>query len=474
MTSSPKQSLLAILEPHNQQHLLDFWDELSPSSQSQLAQQINQLDLDLISSLYRGNVDQPDWAALARRAEPPQAIRLSQRDQGGPLNITEQQAQARGEQALRDGHIGVLLTAGGQGTRLGYDQPKSTFPIGPISEASLLQIHIEKILAASNIYGVSIPLYLMTSPATHAATIQFLQENQNFDLPDSDLVVFCQGTMPAVDIQSGKLLLEAKDRLFLSPDGHGGTVAALQNSGAIQQIHTRNIRHLFYIQVDNPIAPICDPLLIGYHLAAESELTSMAIAKQTPQERLGNFATIDGRQHIIEYSDLPKDVAELRSDSGDLKFWAGSIATHVFDLKLLDRSLQQADILPFHIARKKVPHLLPDGSQANPAEPNALKFEKFIFDLLPSAERPLVVEYPEQDCFAPVKNAPGAPKDTPEYSKKMLLDQHRRWLRAAGAEIADNIDIEISPRFALDANQLATRIAPGQPFTESGYLIDPH
>ena len=473
MTPSPdKQSLQARLEPHDQSHLLDFWDELTDQGKTQLAAQISQIDLELIEALFRGDDDQPDWAALARSAEPPQAIRLDQRDDGGSLGVTEHQAQDLGEAALRSGQIGVLLTAGGQGTRLGYDQPKSTYPIGPISGASLLQIHFEKVRATSRKYEVSIPLYLMTSPATHEATVQFLEENKNFDFPEADLHVFCQGTMPAVDISSGKLLLEAKDRLFLSPDGHGGTVAALAASGAIKQVHQRQVSHLFYLQVDNPLVPICDPTLIGYHLAAMSELTSIAIAKETPQERLGNFVTVAARQQIIEYSDLPDDVAELRDPSGELKFWAGSIAVHIFDVKLLDRSLEQAHTLPFHIARKKVPYLKPDGTLAEPCEPNALKFEKFIFDLLPSAERPLVVEYPERDCFAPLKNASGAPKDTPEYVRQMMLDQHRRWLRAAGAQIADQVDIEISPSFALDAEQLATRIQPGQSFTESGYLID--
>jgi UDP-N-acetylglucosamine/UDP-N-acetylgalactosamine diphosphorylase len=142
-------------------------------------------------------------------------------------------------------------------------------------------------------------------------------------------------------------------------------------------------------------------------------------------------------------------------------------------VQLLDRSLQAAHTLPFHIARKKVSHLLPDGSIDDPTEPNALKFEKFIFDLLPSAERPLVVEYPEQDCFAPLKNAPGAPKDTPEYVQQMLLAQHRRWLQAAGTKVAEDINIEISPHYALDAAQLAERLPPNQPFTKSHYLTKP-
>jgi len=278
--------------------------------------------------------------------------------------------------------------------------------------------------------------------------------------------------MPAVDIETGKLLLAEPGRLFLSPDGHGGTVAALEASGAIDHMQARGIEQLFYFQVDNPLVPICDSALVGYHLLAESELSSLTVAKQLPQDKLGNFALIDGRLHVIEYSDLPDDVAELRDDQGRLKFWAGSIAVHIFERSLLVRTLKLKDSLPVHIAKKKVPYVDATGRQAVPSEPNALKFEKFIFDLLPAAVRPIVVEYAEEDCFAPLKNAPGADKDTAEYVQQMMLAQHRQWLEAAGAQVAAAAQVEISPLFALDAPGVAERIEPGQQFSESQYLCN--
>src|SRR5207244_3120713 len=160
-------------------------------------------------------------------------------------------------------------------------------------EASLLQIHFEKALAAARRYRASVPVYMMTSSVTHDEQAAFLEEHKRFGLPRDDVLLFCQGTMPAVDANTGELLLAEKDSLFLSPDGHGGTVAALAASGAIEHMHRRGIEHLFYLQVDNPLVPICDAEFIGDHLRARSELTSIAVAKQTPQDRLGVFATID-------------------------------------------------------------------------------------------------------------------------------------------------------------------------------------
>ena len=180
--------------------------------------------------------------------------------------------------------------------------------------------------------------------------------------------------------------------------------------------------------------------------------------------------TIDGRLHVIEYSDFPADVAERRDADGGLAFWAGSVAIHVFDVEFLERSLGLKDSLPFHVARKKADYLDERGRAVEPSQPNALKFERFIFDLLPHARRPIVVEYAEDDSFAPLKNAPGEPKDTPEYVQRFMLNQHRRWLEAAGAKLADGVEVEISPLFAADAEQVQELVAAGRRFEKSEYL----
>ena len=452
---SSRDGLIAQLAPFGQQHLLRFWDELSETGQHNLASQIAAIDLEQIARLYRQGAGTQDWSALVRRAMPPPATHLADRQDSGSPSPAD--ARKCGADALAAGKIGVLLVAGGQGSRLGFDHPKGLFPIGPVSNASLLQIHLEKSLASSRRYDAAVPVYMMTSPVTHEEQVAFLDEHDRFGLPSDDVVLFRQGTMPAVDAKTGQLLLAEKDSLFLSPDGHGGTVAALAASGAIEHMRRRGIEHLFYLQVDNPLVPIADPEFLGHHLLAESELTSMAIAKQTPQDRLGVFALIDGKLQIIEYSDLPDDVAEKRAADGSLVFWAGSIAVHIFSVSFLERALALKEALPFHIVRKKVPYIDNDGRSIEPQEPNALKFERFIFDLLPHAKNPLVVEYAEADVFAPLKNAPGASRDTPEYVQQFMILQHRNWLESAGTRVADGVPVEISPLWALDAEAVAAR-----------------
>jgi UDP-N-acetylglucosamine/UDP-N-acetylgalactosamine diphosphorylase len=452
---SNHRELAARLAPFNQEHLLRFWDELDEAGRKNLASQIAAIDLEQVARLFHQGAGLQDWAAMSRRATPAPAMRLADRQSGRPW--TSAQARERGAEALAAGEIGVLLVAGGQGSRLGFDHPKGMYSIGPVSGASLLQIHFEKSLATAGRYGAPVPIYMMTSPVTHDEQAQYLDERDRFGLPADDVVLFCQGTMPAVDARTGSLLLASKDSLFLSPDGHGGTVAALAASGAIEHMRRRGIRYLFYLQVDNPLTPIADPEFIGNHLLANSELTSMAVAKQTPQDRLGVFAMIDDRLQIVEYSDLPDDVSSKRSSDGSLEFWAGSIAVHMFSVAFLERALTLEDALPFHIARKKVPFIGEDGRPVEPREPNALKFERFIFDLLPHAKNPFVVEYAESDVFAPLKNAPGAARDTPEYVHRFMIAQHSNWLKRAGTKITDGTPVEISPLWALDAEAVAAR-----------------
>jgi UDP-N-acetylglucosamine/UDP-N-acetylgalactosamine diphosphorylase len=398
-------------------------------------------------------------------------MRLAGREHGGG-QFSAAEARERASAALRTGKVGVILVAGGQGSRLGFEHPKGLYPIGPVSGASLLQIHFEKALAVARRYGAAMPVYMMTSPITHEEQARFLEQHERFGLPEDDVLLFRQGTMPAVDATNGKLMLAARDSLFLSPDGHGGTVAALAASGALEHMRRRGIEHLFYLQVDNPLVPIGDLEFIGYHLLANSDLTSVAIARQTPQDRLGIFAMIDGQMRVIEYSDSPDDVATLRDPSGALKFWAGSIALHMFSVAFLERALTLKNALPFHIAHKKVAYVDDAGTLIQPKQPNALKFERFIFDLLPHAKNPLVVEFAEAEVFAPLKNAPGAERDTPEYVQQFMIAQHRQWLEAAGTRSAEGVSVEISPLWALDAEGVAARSDRPASISRPTYLRD--
>ncbi len=464
-TSVTESALYDSLRQFGQTHLLQYWDELSSSEQLRFEQQLREVDFALMRRLFEHGGSSESPVELAARAVAPPAFRLHATN-----SIDAAEARIEGAKALRAGRVGTVLVAGGQGTRLGFDHPKGMFPVGPVSNATLFQILFEKVLAVGERYGVRLPIYLMTSPATHRETIDFLAAHERFGLASEDVFVFCQGTMPAVDQHTGRLLLSGKGELFTSPNGHGGMLAALDRSGALDDIHHRGIEHLFYFQVDNPLVRVADETFLGYHLLSGSELSTQVVSKQAPLDKVGNVVSVDGQVRVIEYSDLPTTAAERRRDDGSLELWAGNIAVHLFDVPFLDRMRNDEQRLPFHIAHKAVPHLNEQGERVEPASPNAIKYERFIFDLLPAAQRPIVVEVDPATTFAPVKNATGADRDTPESVREQILTLHRSWLAEVGAIVDPGVAVEISPRYAVDVDALRQRWKSALHFQRPTYL----
>lgn len=438
----------------DQLHLINFWDSLSASEKETLLEQIRHIDFAMMQRLAVGADDAPDWACLAAKAEPPPAIRLKD----GAAGFNSATARGVGEEALRNKRVAMILAAGGQGTRLGFDHPKGLFPIAPISRRTLFEMHVDRLRAVGQRYGVKIPLLIMTSPATDMETRNYFLRNRNFGLSQEELTIFCQGSMPAVDALTGKILLAAKGEVALSPDGHGGLLAALDKHGLLNNAAHQGIDYFFYAQVDNPMVPAADAALLGYHILARSEMTTQVVQKRFALEKVGNVVAIDGKVQIIEYSDLPSKYAEQTNADGSLKLWAGNIAVHIFDVGFLRRVSQHAGALPFHRAHKPVPCLDPSGKILHPTGANAIKFERFIFDLLPLADRAIVVEGDAREVFAPVKNADGAATDTPAATQAALIALHSEWLKSAGCTIAPGVKVEIHPAWALDVTEVQFKV----------------
>ena len=464
MSADPR--LVDLLERHGQAHLLRWWPELSERERETLEREVRSVDLDRLDDLVRRLVlgDEAN-ASGAADVRPVAVSRLPGTD---AERVARRHMAEEGEAMLAAGEVAVVVVAGGQGTRLGFDGPKGTYPIGPVSGASLFQIHCEKIVALGRRHGRAIPLYIMTSPENHDATARFFADHKNFGLEHVRL--FTQGQMPAVDQATGKILLHDKGHLALSPDGHGGTLTALAAPGpngsptCLDEMRDAGIRTIFYFQVDNPLVQIADPAFLGLHRKADAEVSFKVVEKVHPDERVGVVVEVGGRPQVIEYSDLPRDLAERREPEGTLELWAGSIAIHVFERAFIERIVRGSE-LPFHRAIKKVPFVDDSGTRVEPRSPNAVKFETFIFDALPLADRYAVVECDRSIEFEPLKNADGP--DSPASVRQRMSDIFAGWLEGAGARVERRSDgsapfpIEISPLFALDAAELKGKLPPG-------------
>ncbi|MDQ8185514.1 UDPGP type 1 family protein [Pelagicoccus sp. SDUM812002] len=437
-----------LFESRGQKQVFRFWGELSEEERANLNSQAAEIDLEeldkLVATLVKGGSGQAsvDFSAL----EPAPYISIPENVDTDP---DWQEAKRLGEEALESGKVAAFTVAGGQGTRLGYDGPKGTYPVTPVKQKTLFQVFAEKIQAARVRYGCKLPWFIMTSDVNHAATVAFFEENKNFGLAEDSVVFFRQGRMPAVD-HDGKIILESKGSIAMSPDGHGGALRALDRSGSFQAMEDDGIEILSYFQVDNPLVQPADPYFIGFHLKSGSTLSSKMLPKAYEKEKLGHFCVLNGVSQVVEYSDMPDELCALRDPDGQLSFRAGSIAIHVIDVKFA-RSLvapESTVSLPFHRADKKIPFVNEAGEVQKTDTPNGVKFEMFVFDSIPFASNPIVIETTRLNDFSPVKNAEGT--DSPETCKADQIKLFREWFTAAGIEIPSDYDkaIEVSALFA--------------------------
>lgn len=443
------------LQKFGQEHVLAFWERLADAERSGLLEQLRKIDLEQMNKLY---AQREQGLALPplERVEPVPVVRLG---------ADKRSARQFGEESLRRGEVAVLLVAGGQGSRLGFEHPKGMYAIGPVSGKSLFQIHAEKVLALRRRYGKPVPFLVMTSPINYDETRTYFAQKRHFGLPGEEVIFFQQGTMPALDQETGRLLLEAPGRLFTSPNGHGGTLLALADTGLLDRLRGQGVRHIFYFQVDNPLVKVADPAFLGQHCSARAEVSSKVVAKISPEDKLGIIVALDGRCVIIEYSDLPREMARQTDAQAALRYWAGSPAIHIFDVDFLDRTTRGQAGIPFHVARKKVPFVDAAGSKVAPTKENALKFEMFVFDVLPRAERWTVMETSRKEEFEPLKNATGP--DSPQTVQQALGNLAADWLEQAGVTVPRRpeghaaVPLEVSPLFALDAEELAAKVDRG-------------
>jgi len=287
------------------------------------------------------------------------------------------------------------------------------------------------------------------------------------DLADKSVTVLTDGPhdeiMPSFS-PDGRILLAERHRVALSPDGHGGSLLALAETGTLADMAARGIEHISYFQVDNPLVHCLDPAFIGLHATTDSEMSSKAVSKADDRERVGNFVMADGKLRVIEYSDLPDGLATARDAGGHRTYDAGSIAIHVISRAFIERLTadRRRFGLPWHRANKKVPCIdVETGHLVAPAEPNAVKLEAFIFDALPLANNPVVLETAREEEFSPVKNATGV--DSVETARRDMSRRAAAWIERAGGDVPRDANgspqytYEISSLAALDSDQLAER-----------------
>lgn len=438
-----------LLARHGQSHLLADLAGLDPTTRDGFLARLADID----------------WEELAHHAEPPAPGQVGASRVVTPAERAQRhdELSAAGEAAYRAGRVAVLMVAGGQGTRLGSSAPKGCFQLAPHSGKSIYQLQAEKVLSLSRRLGRAVPFLIMTSPMTDAETREFIAANGFFGLEREQVRCFSQGTVPSLD-QHGRALLSAPGKLLENPDGHGGCFTALVKSGNLARLANEGVQHLVYIQVDNILAPVDDPEMVGLAVTERTEVITKVLEKAHPDEKVGHLVSVTGadgvpRDRIVEYTEVTPEQARSRNAAGELVYRWGSPAMHCWSVDFLARLAARGYRLPLHRSAKPLKAWV-DGKTV---EVKGWKSERFIFDLLPEATVSVGLAIDRDAEFAPVKNADAtdgkANADSPATAVALASRQYAGWLAAAGVKLAlpPTARIEISPLFAATRAQFLER-----------------
>ncbi|KAF9516582.1 hypothetical protein BS47DRAFT_1340704 [Hydnum rufescens UP504] len=469
-----------------QAHVLQFYDSLDEKEGKVLLDAASQIDVERVNRVFASSVNVD---TSARDAEPIQPLPDDAFDStiGEDKASQVQEWRKIGLEAIAAGKVGVLLMAGGQGTRLGSSDPKGCYDIGLPSHKPLFQLQAERITRLQAVAelelgkpdgSVFIPWYIMTSGPTRPATESFFQKNDFFGLARANVIFFEQGTLPCFS-PDGKVILSSRHEIATAPDGNGGLYAALrQPLSLLDDTHTvltdlksRNIDYVHAYAVDNCLVRVADPVFLGASIAKKADCAAKVVPKSSASEAVGVVAIKGDVFSVVEYSEITKEQAE-RIDPhkpGQLAFRAANIANHFYTREFLEQVESFEDRMTFHIAHKKIPYCTPNGEVvAKPPKPNGIKLELFVFDVFPFAKRMFVLEVVRNEEFSPLKNAPGTGSDDPDTSRRDLLVQQRRFLERAGASVADDAVIEVSPLVTYAGEGLES--VKGKTFSRSGLV----
>uniref|UniRef100_A0A8C4PXU4 UDP-N-acetylglucosamine diphosphorylase n=1 Tax=Eptatretus burgeri TaxID=7764 RepID=A0A8C4PXU4_EPTBU len=438
--SRMESSLRERLAAAGQDHVLRYWEELERSQREAFIKQLSSLDLTTLRQDFECfTAPHDDWGPSRSPVdlEPPLENLLGSVSSSDPECV--QSWRQRGLLQIATGAVAVLLLAGGQGTRLGVPYPKGMYKLGLPSGKSLYQLQAEQILHLQHLTDklhnttCQVPWYIMTSHHTKEPTREFFAQHNYFGLRPDNVLLFEQGMLPALTFD-GKLILKDKGELAMAPDGNGGLYKALDTSGVLQDMEKRGICNVHVYCVDNVLVRVADPVFIGFCIATGADCGAKVVEKVLPNESVGVVCRVGGRNQVREYSELSPEDTTRRDPDGRLTFRAANICNHLFHIDFLKRVVtEHLAKLPYHVAKKKVPYIDDVGKLVKPNQPNAVKLEKFVFDVFPLSEQFVVLEVIRQDEFAPLKNADGAATDTPSTACRLLLSLHQRWLENAGA-----------------------------------------
>ena len=399
-----------VLKENNQEHLLKYLEMANEEQKQELINEIMDLDFKHIKELYslssRDN-EKAIESCIIEHTKFVDKYKMSEEEFNRYKNI--------GEEIIKNGEYAVVTMAGGQGTRLGHNGPKGTYILNVKPEPkSLFEILVDGIKRANSKYGITLNWYIMTSTENNDKTAQYFESKNSFGYPKDKIRFFEQGNLPLIS-EDGKLLVDENLHIKYAADGNGCIYKAMKKNGILDDMKSKNIKWIFIGSVDNALLNMVDPILLGLTVSEGNKIGSKSVVKRSPDEPVGVFCKKNSKPAVIEYTELPTEMASETDEEGELLFGESHIMCNLYSLEALEIISQNT--LPYHSAHKKAPCLDENGNMIKVTKPNAYKYEAFIFDGFVFFDGISILRGRREEDFAPVKNAEG--QDSPQTAVEL-------------------------------------------------------
>lgn len=343
-----KEENIETLKKYSQEHLMEYLPYLTEEEQKKLEQQVEAIDFEQLQHLYE----------LTKQEQNVEEKNISHIPYVDKAKLDEQrkrELEAIGKKVISSGKYAVITMAGGQGTRLGHSGPKGTYCLNTINGPKyIFEIMIDTLKKAQKEYQINLPWYIMTSKENHEDTISFFEEKKYFGYEKDKIKFFKQGELPLLNTD-GEVILNQEKEIKEAADGNGGIYEAIIRNGILEDLKNSGIEWIFVNGIDNILSNFVDPLLVGLTIEQNHKIASKSVSKAYPKEKVGVFCKMNGKPKVIEYIELPEEMAEERDGNGELLYGEVNIVTHLFHRSVLENL---ADVkLPYHIAFKKSGYL---------------------------------------------------------------------------------------------------------------------
>lgn len=396
------------LKNSNQESLLRFYKNLSQTEKEAFLMQLDRIDY---TWLEKAIIEKHSKKMSMDMIEPMDVLTMKGQE---PFKAKYQEL---GMEQLKQGHVAVVLLAGGQATRLGLDITKGMLDIGITKPIYLFEIIISKLIKTVKDTGRWIDLYIMISEKNEQTTKEFFEYHNYFQYKKEHIIFFKQQMVPKVFF-NGKIVLEEKGKIAMAPDGNGGWLDALKKCNLYTKLQRDNIKWINLISIDNPLYNIVDSAFLGAVIRHKTQLGIQVVEKLNPYENVGVVCKINNRPAVKEYYEMTKEEQEAVNDKNELCYRYGVILNYMFCVESLAQIENTS--LPIHLAVKKMPYINEQGVKVVPAKENGYILEKLALDMIHAFDNVLSYEVERNTNFAPIKNRTGV--DSIESARKLLLE----------------------------------------------------